>query len=179
MIKLIAALGNNFKEYEMTRHNVAERFIRWAYNPSYIDKFSSKYAKININNEFYHLIYPLGYINLSAKAILKAASFFNIKAEEILVISDDIELDFSTISLKQSLSAKGHNGRRSILAAFKKDPLFYLNIGIGKNSNNIASYVLSRFTKDEEIELERVFNLTKNILENFLSDNKFPIKKSL
>lgn len=173
MIKLIVALGNNEKQYFNTRHNVAQSFITYSYNPNFVDKLSSKYSPLLINNNKYHLIYPNTLMNNSGKSVSRISSFFNIDSDQILVISDDLENDFGTVEIKKGGSAKGHNGLKNIHLLLKSTDIINLKIGIGRPKfNDVTNHVLSPFSSDEKIALPLVFDLAKNMLETYLLDEK-------
>ncbi|GHV95031.1 peptidyl-tRNA hydrolase [Spirochaetia bacterium] len=109
-----------------------------------------------------HCIMPETYMNLSGESVLAAASFFKIKAGEILVIHDELEIPLGTISLKLSGGLGGHNGLRSMKSCFGSADFWRLRIGIGRPDNRlpgqggpagsgrgIADWVLSDFSGAE------------------------------
>jgi len=184
MISLIAFLGNYGREYEKTRHNAAwifEDTLPFASKISWKNKFKGQFATVdtvtlkswceeaglngdkNINlpngigDKFYFLM-PETYMNLSGDAIGEAAHFLKIKPEEILVVHDELELPIGTVSLKYSGGLGGHNGLRSTKANLGTADFWRLRFGISKPTNgNIADYVLSSFTSDEQIILSQIF----------------------
>jgi PTH1 family peptidyl-tRNA hydrolase len=109
-----------------------------------------------------HCIMPETYMNLSGESVLAAASFFKIKAGEILVIHDELEIPLGTISLKFSGGLGGHNGLRSMKSCFGSADFWRLRIGIGRpddrlpgeggpagSGRGIADWVLSDFSGAE------------------------------
>ena len=130
-------------------------------------KFSGLYAC----RDQIHLLKPQTYMNLSGEPALAAASFFKINLDEIIVIHDEIELPFGTLSLKFSGGLGGHNGLRSMKAVFGSADFWRLRIGIGRPdsripgkggnpANNpeagIAGWVLSDFSAEENEALAPV-----------------------
>ncbi len=179
MIKLIVSLGNIKKEYLNTRHNIGQRFTNYLFNPIFVEKLSSKYTNVIINNKKYHLIYPNSFINLSGKAVVQVSNFFKIKSDEILIISDDLESEFGTVEIKKGGGHKGHNGKRNIQELMGTNNFIYMKIGIGRpRGQSVSSFVLSRFYKDEEIALPLVFDMAKEMLYKYLEDYK-DIKQKL
>ena len=159
MIEAIAFLGNYGNEYAKTRHNVAWLFcerLELTKNLNWISKFNGDYAKLSLKNKNLHFIKPLTYMNLSGVSIGELCAFYKISPSSLLVLHDEVELPLGTISLKYSGGLAGHNGLRSIKEAFGVADFWRLRIGIGrpapKSEKNIdmASYVLSRFSHEEE-----------------------------
>lgn len=188
MIELIAFLGNYGSEYENTRHNTAwlfERQLPFASKLSYQSKYKADFYCADYDSVIQWLadaslvkerkdgslpvpenapkklyfMKPMTYMNLSGEAVGEAARFFKIPPENILVVHDEIELPLGTMSFKWSGGLGGHNGLRSIKAAFGTADFFRLRFGVGKPSNvNIADYVLGSFSTDERIILSQVFD---------------------
>ena len=159
MIEAIAFLGNYGNEYAKTRHNVAWLFcerLELTKNLNWISKFNGDYAKLSLKNKNLHFIKPLTYMNLSGVSIGELCAFYKILPSSLLVLHDEVELPLGTISLKYSGGLAGHNGLRSIKEALGVADFWRLRIGIGrpapKSEKNIdmASYVLSRFSHEEE-----------------------------
>lgn len=108
-------------------------------------------------------------MNESGTAVREAADFFGIKAENILVVHDDIELKFGEVRQQLGGGMGGHNGLRSIKQHMSTDKFLRLRIGIGRpeQSNlhiDVASWVLGRFTEIEKKELENTFSRACDII---------------
>lgn len=186
MIKLVAFLGNYGKEYEKTRHNVAwqfEKSLPFADKLSWQTKFKGNYATVEPETlaqwckdfglltkkdgspviipdemERIYFLKPETYMNLSGESIIELCNFYKIKPEETLVVHDELELPFGTISLKWSGGLGGHNGLRSTKQVFGTADFWRLRFGLSKPSGiDIASYVLGKFTSDEQISLSQIF----------------------
>ena len=187
MIKLVAFLGNYGREYEKTRHNVAWQFassLPFADKIFWQKKFKGNFAAIEtaklaewfaeynivskkdgspvlIPDEAPSHIYflkPETYMNLSGESIIEVANFYKIKPEETLIVHDELELPVGTVSFKWSGGLGGHNGLRSTKAVFGTADFWRLRFGLTKPVNrDIADYVLSPFTADEQIILSQIF----------------------
>ncbi len=186
MIKLVAFLGNYGKEYEKTRHNVAwqfEKSLPFADKLSWQTKFKGNYATVEPETlaqwckdfglltkkdgspviipdemERIYFLKPETYMNLSGESIIELCNFYKIKPEETLVVHDELELPFGTVSLKWSGGLGGHNGLRSTKQVFGTADFWRLRFGLSKPSGiDIASYVLGKFTSDEQISLSQIF----------------------
>lgn len=169
MIKLIVALGNYGNKYKDTRHNVAWQFLSFSslFNClTFQEKFSSKIASYN----GIYVQTPLTYMNNSGVAVGQAVQFYKIKTEEVLVLHDELELPFGTVSLKNGGGLGGHNGLRSIKNALGDATFIRLRFGISKPlERDIAEYVLSPFNKEEKNALPLVFNTAESILKRLLA----------
>ena len=136
-MKMIVGLGNPGKEYENTRHNIGfmmiDEYARKYHITSFKTKFNGLYAKIYRNGEYFILLKPLSYMNLSGTVVKRFASFFKIKPEDILVIHDDLDLPVGKIKVKFKGSSGGHNGIQNIIDNLKTvkniEVLPYHNLG--------------------------------------------------
>lgn len=172
MIRLVVFLGNYGREYEKTRHNVAwifEKSLSITQNLSWQKKFNGNYASTEIDGQRIYFLKPETYMNNSGLSIIEIANFFKIKAEETLVVHDELELPFGTVSFKWAGGLGGHNGLRSTKAVFNTADFWRLRFGISKPSGaNIADYVLSPFSQDEQISLNAIFKETEIFLSKVL-----------
>lgn len=172
-MKLIVGLGNPGKEYENTRHNIGFIFIDALAKDLGIsitkEKYNGLYAETTINNEKVLLVKPLSYMNLSGEVIIKFVNFYKIHIEDILIISDDLDMDFGRIRLKASGSSGGHNGLKNIESHLKTNCFKRLKYGISNNKNiDTKDYVLSKFNKEEKEKLDNSKDEIINILKDFL-----------
>ena len=198
MIQLVVFLGNYGREYEKTRHNAAWQFADSLPFGELLDwqsKFKGIYADAGIQSLAETLCYkgviaskdgspihipenapakifflkPETYMNNSGQSIIELASFFKIKPEEILIVHDELELPIGTVSLKWSGGLGGHNGLRSAKSVLNTADFWRLRFGISKPSGrDIADYVLSPFTADEQIILSQVFPQAAQLLAKIL-----------
>lgn len=189
MITLVAFLGNYGREYERTRHNVAWLFadsldilrpVHWQ------KKFKGQFAVLDgfVSRRLYFLK-PETYMNLSGESIGETARFYKIPPEQILIVHDELELSPGTVSLKKGGGLGGHNGLRSVKAVLGTPDFWRLRFGIGRPSHSdIAGYVLSGFSPEENSILTQIFPPAAELLCNILSgdpENYLPIwnKKNL
>ena len=172
--KLIVALGNHGVEYELTRHNFGwlvvdglpfESQLHWK------EKFKGVYCSHTSGSEKIYFLKPHTYMNLSGQSVQALMSFFKITAEELLVIHDDLDLEFGKIVFKNGGGLGGHNGLKSIVASLGTRDFMRLRLGIGRPSRgNPSNWVLSRFTDDEFISLERILKEAAKALETSIND---------
>jgi PTH1 family peptidyl-tRNA hydrolase len=167
---LIVGLGNPGRQYINTRHNVgfmAVDFLSDRYNFSWGNKskFSSEIAEGKIGASKILLSKPTTYMNLSGQAVEAIASYYKIGIDKVIVIHDDIDLEFGKIRCKIGGGSGGHNGLKSIDQMLNNNYL-RIRLGIGRSSNinvSTADFVLQDFFDDEKNKI--IDNLS------FLSDN--------
>ncbi len=162
MIRLTAFLGNPGKEYRDTRHNAGFLLADYLYpSASWQLKFHSAYTE----SGGMRIIKPMTMMNLSGTALSEAASFYKLKAEEILVVHDDLELPFGTAKLQRGGGLQGHNGLRSIKERLGSGDFMRLRIGIGRpRHGDVRLYVTSPFTKEEKEMLPMLFGKIEKML---------------
>ena len=98
------------------------------------------------------LVKPQSFMNESGGPLGRVASWWKAPPEDVLVVSDDLDLPFGRLRMRASGSSGGHNGLKSIIARFGEG-FPRLRIGIGRGRNDTIDYVLSNFSGDEEREL--------------------------
>ena len=117
-MKMIVGLGNPGKEYENTRHNlgfiILDNFAEKQNIKIDKKKFNGLYEEVFINNEKVILLKPQSFMNLSGDVVRSFKDYFDIDIKDILVISDDLDLDFLDYRLRLFGSSGGHNGLKDI-----------------------------------------------------------------
>ena len=94
-------------------------------------------------------------MNLSGDAVRSIAHFYKIPLRDILILSDDIDMEFGKVRYREKWSHGGQNGLRDIITKMWGDTLARIKIGIGRSEYmNTADWVLSRFTTTELKYLE-------------------------
>ena len=171
-MKLIVGLGNPGHEYENTRHNIGfmvlDKFISKHNILGEKTKFSGLYYELNLNNEKYILLKPQKYMNLSGEVVKDFVNFFKIDINDILIISDDLDMECGKVKLKLAGSCGGHNGLRNIEQHLNTKEYKRLKIGIANNKNiDTKDYVLGKFTNDEKEKLEKALEIGVQVIEEF------------
>ncbi|HLC06650.1 MAG TPA: aminoacyl-tRNA hydrolase [Candidatus Babeliales bacterium] len=154
-IKVIIGLGNPGTKYHNNRHNIGFLVLDALadkYNASWQTKADKEIADVEINGHKITLIKPQTFMNSSGK-IIPSLSKQGIKAENILVVHDELEKPFGKVETRTGGSHRGHNGLRSIMEACGAD-FHRLRVGIGRpeNKEDVPNYVLSNFSKTEVVE---------------------------
>jgi PTH1 family peptidyl-tRNA hydrolase len=187
---VIAGLGNPEKKYFGTRHNVGFATIDALSDKYGIEltetKFKAAFGKGRIGNERVILVKPLTYMNLSGEAIRPICDYFKVDSqEELIVISDDVELDVGNIRVRPKGSAGGHNGLKNIIAQLGHSDFNRVRVGVGKKPKeyDMVDWVLGHFDGEDANSIKEGINTAVEavveIMENGVDSamNRFNGKK--
>ncbi len=135
------------------------------------------HAKLSLQ-EGRKLLKPQTYMNESGIAVRACCDFFQIETNELIVVHDDLEIPYGTIKLQMGGGLQGHNGLRSIKEHLNSAEFMRLRIGLGRpQRGNIASFVLSPFSKDEIPWLPSILTKAETLLQDsFIS---LPVTESV
>ena len=164
---LIVGLGNIGVEYANTRHNMGFMVLdAWAQASNIVFE-SGRYgytATISFKGRRFTLLKPSTYMNLSGKAVRYWMNELKIPLENLLVISDDLNIPFGTVRLRKNGSAGGHNGLTNINELLGTQDYARIRMGIGNDfgRGHQVDYVLGELS-DEEKEL--MPELSKKVIE--------------
>ena len=173
---LIFGLGNPGKDYQFHRHNIgfsAINHISSRPDSKSTKKFNSETTEIIINKTKVTLIKPLSYMNLSGEIVKKFKVFYKIDNKNIIIIHDDLDLEFSDIRTKFDGGSAGHNGIKNIIQHIGDD-FTRIRVGIGHPRNindnySVTNYVLGNFSKEEKKALPDIYLEIQKIIVNLLS----------
>ena len=153
---LIAGLGNPETRYNATRHNVGFGVIDELSDMYDIDvrtgRFKALIGKGSIEGSQVILMKPLTYMNNSGEAIRPAADYFRIDTgKELIVISDDTELDVGRIRVRPKGTSGGHNGLKSVIAHVGHEDFIRIRVGVGRKPQGAdqVNWVLGHFDKED------------------------------
>ena len=172
-MKLIVGLGNPGKEYNNTRHNVGfdflDNYLNYKYNDiSWNHKFDGLYTELNIENEKVLFLKPQTFMNLSGNSVKKIMDYYKININDILIISDDLDLLIGNYKLKISGSCGGHNGLRDIENKINSNKYKRLKIGISNNKDlDTKNYVLGKLSKSEKNVLNNLYVELFKVLDDY------------
>lgn len=172
-MKIVAGLGNPGFRYRRTRHNagyLALKVLSQKYRIGIRKKgFNGIYGLGRIEGQEVMLFEPLTYVNLSGEAVSAVCSSKLDSMDELLVVSDDVNLPLGSIRLRESGSPGGHNGLKSIVDKMGPD-FARLRIGIGTDREipDMSSYVLSPFPRPERGILEEALERAAECVEIWL-----------
>jgi|TARA_B110000914_G_scaffold217559_1_gene223809 PTH1 family peptidyl-tRNA hydrolase len=184
---LIVGIGNIGKEYFETRHNIGFEILDYVckeLNETFSTEKLGDIAKFKLKGKTLILLKPSTYVNLSGKSIRFWLQKENIPIENLLVISDDLNLDFGVIRIRTKGSDGGHNGLKNIQEVLNTTIYNRLRFGIGGNfsKGRQSDFVLSKWSKNEQSELITLKLLINQIIKNYVNSgvadtmNKFNSK---
>lgn len=173
-MKLIVGLGNPGKEYDRTKHNMGFMAIDEIARSNNVtidrNKFNGLYTEFNYNGEKIMLLKPQMYINLSGDVIKKYVEFYKINLDDLLIISDDLDMELGKIKIKYKGSSGGHNGLKNIEANLKTKEYRRIKIGISNNKKiDTKDYVLSKFSKEEANIVDNTISKFPAIFEDYMN----------
>lgn len=169
---LIVGLGNIGAEYVNTRHNIGFKVLDHFARKENINFQTAKLgdvAEFKIKGRTLLLLKPNTYMNLSGKAVKFWMEKENIEKENILIITDDLNLSFGTIRIKTKGSDGGHNGLKSIqsLLATTEYPRFRFGISDEFKKGKQVDYVLGEWNEDEKTKLTERLDISVEIIQSF------------
>lgn len=180
---IIVGLGNPGKEYDGTRHNIGfaclDAFARAQEFGQWIEKKNLKCLEATglLGDTKVFLIKPTTFMNLSGEAVAAVANFYKIPADKIIVVHDELDIEFGQIRLRGGGSAAGHNGLKSIIEHLGEG-FGRVRVGIGPKTPaqiDSADFVLGRFSKEQHTHLPELIREVNAILsEAAYADGALP-----
>lgn len=171
-MKLIVGLGNPGSRYEYTRHNIGFLAVDEIAKTHGIKvnkiKFKGLWGQGTIAGEKVYLLKPQTYMNNSGESVREMVDYFHFDLQDVIIIVDDIDIDFGTVRIRKSGSAGTHNGLKSIIYHLQKDNFPRIKVGVGKKPPgwDLADFVLSGFSGDEGAVMEKCIERCRDIVED-------------
>lgn len=169
---LIVGLGNIGSEYANTRHNIGFKILDYLANKESISFQTVKLgeiAELKIKGRTLLLLKPNTYMNLSGKAVKYWLEKENIEKDNMLVITDDLNLAFGTIRIKTKGSDGGHNGLKNIQLVLNSTeyPRFRFGISDAFKKGQQVNYVLGEWDTEEKEKLKERLEISSEIIKSF------------
>ncbi len=169
---LIVGLGNIGSEYANTRHNIGFKILDYLAKTESLSFETQKLADVAVykfKGRQFILIKPNTYMNLSGKAILYWLGKENIPLENLLVITDDLNLPFGAIRLKTKGSDGGHNGLKDTQDKLQTSNYNRFRFGISDafSKGRQIDYVLGEWTPEEESKLGERLEKSVELIKSF------------
>ncbi len=170
---LIVGLGNPGSKYQNTRHNIGFDILDFISEKNETDFETERLgdlSKISIKGKKVFLLKPSTFMNLSGKAVKYWMRQENIKIENLLIISDDLNLQLGKVRLRASGSSGGHNGLKNIESILNSKKYARLRIGISNPNENFnkVDFVLSKFNEEEYDLLSSEFSNIAKLIRSFV-----------
>ncbi|MEW6457722.1 MAG: aminoacyl-tRNA hydrolase [Bacillota bacterium] len=160
-MKLIVGLGNPGAKYRFTRHNagfmVVDRLAGAAGTTVNRRRCFSLVGEGRLNGVRVVLAKPQTYMNLSGLAVSDLFRHYRVGPADLLVICDDLDLEFGRIRLRPKGGSGGHRGLASIIAALGSSEFPRLRVGIGK-AEEASAHVLGEFAPEDQSGLEEILS---------------------
>ncbi|MFY9326319.1 MAG: aminoacyl-tRNA hydrolase [Candidatus Nanopelagicales bacterium] len=174
---LVVGLGNIDEQYQKTRHNVGVMAIRHL-----AESFNEKFSRHKKTNSFLAqakegsqkilMAYLDCYMNESGGPTQSLMQFFNVSEEHLVILHDELDLDFENLRIKFAGGDNGHNGLKSIRAAIGNGEFHRVRLGIGrpKTQQDPASFVLEKFSQSESSKLEEFLAESTSAIQTLMRD---------
>ncbi|OZC67113.1 aminoacyl-tRNA hydrolase [Rhodococcus sp. 15-725-2-2b] len=173
---LIVGLGNPGPQYEKTRHNVGFMVAdalagRIGSAFSSHKKSNSDIVQARLGSRSVVIAKPRTFMNLSGQPVAALARFFSIEPANIVVVHDELDIDFGALRLKLGGGEGGHNGLRSISQHLSTKDYLRVRVGVGRPPGRMdpASFVLKPFSAAERKDLGVVVEEAADAAELLLS----------
>ncbi len=184
-LSIIAGLGNPEAKYERTLHNAGFWFVdatahKYGGVFRYEKKFDAEFCRVNIRGDDIWLVKPQNYMNQSGQPIRAILDYYRLKAAELLVAHDEIDLPPGTVRLKQGGGHGGHNGIRDVIRHCGAN-FMRLRIGVGHpgEKDKVTGYVLKRGSGDIETAVEKNIDAALDVMPLLIDDGLNAAMKAL
>jgi peptidyl-tRNA hydrolase, PTH1 family len=191
-LKLIVGIGNPDPEYQETRHNIGFVILEKLAKKIEAEDFENdaKSNALTAKGKFERegkkmvpvlLVEPQTYVNKSGDAVSALAKKNKAKAQDIIVIQDDLDIPFGNVKLSFDKNSGGHRGIESIIRSLKTKKFYRIRIGTGvraldkarqqsdkKRDEFVKDFVLKKFTPSEREEIKTLFKETIKRLEQII-----------
>lgn len=172
---LVVGLGNPGSKYRGTRHNIgfdvvdrlAERHrVRLSQ-----EKFDGQFGSGRVASRKVKLLEPETYMNRSGDSVGEAARFYDIDADQIVVVHDDVDLELGRLEIKEGGGHGGHNGLQSLVDALGSSDFVRVRCGVGRPEHGtVSDHVLGKFDGDERSIADELVENAADALEAILRD---------
>ncbi len=173
---LLVGLGNPAEKYKGTRHNLGADFLHYLADRQGLRFKNEKMAKSElafmlVDELVIALAVPSVYMNKSGEAVSSLFKYFEIKEpERMLLVHDELNLQFSSFKFSFAKSAGGHNGVASVIEHIKSKNFYRLRVGIGPlKMQNQSDFVLKKFSLFERVKISSLFSELEKAVFDFYS----------
>lgn len=173
---IVVFLGNPGLKYEGTRHNAGFMACDAMAEAKGVSvnrsRFRALTASCTVAGESVLLMKPQTYMNLSGEAVKQAAAFYKVKAENIIVVSDEVSLPIGKLRIRQKGSAGGHNGLKNIIQCLGTDQFPRIRMGVGAPPHpdyDMADWVLSVFRNQDAADMAESAKRTAQAVECYIA----------
>ena len=185
-ISLVCGLGNPGAQYEATRHNAGfwfldalQRVVPLPWRPE--TRFFGDLADTRVGQQRVRFLRPATFMNECGGAVASVCSYFDIPAEAVLVVHDDLDLPPGTVRVKQGGGHGGHNGLRDIFSKLGSREFIRLRIGIGHpgNSDDVTDWVLRKPSSEDKTAILDAIDRALGEINPMMAGDLEPVMKAL
>lgn len=173
-LRLVAGLGNPGPAYADTRHNIGFRVVEAVASrfgiPFLRRTEELRWGRGRVAEIDAVVAEPLAYMNRSGPPLREVLERLSIDVADVVIVHDDLDLDFGRIKIKAKGGHGGHKGVRSVMGVFGRDDFSRVRMGIGRpaEGTTVVDYVLEAFGPDEARVLDRFVARGRDAVEAIL-----------
>lgn len=173
---LIVGLGNPGKEYDGTRHNTGfmclDEFAKKNEFESWVNKTDMKchLAVKTVGDTRVILCKPQTFMNLSGEAVQAVFHFYKLSLDQVVVVHDEIDIEFGQLRMRRGGSSAGHNGIKSVSKMLSSEEYGRVRVGIGPKTPkqmDSADFVLQKFSEQEQTEWPKLVREMNALLSEY------------
>jgi PTH1 family peptidyl-tRNA hydrolase len=175
-MKILVGLGNPGEKYKYNRHNIGfsvldEIAVKYS-QTTWVKKFLGKFCQCRSEGKKFLLLKPETFMNNSGHSVTAILAFYKLNISDLIVLHDDLDLNVGQVKIKQKGGHAGHNGIKSIHQALG-DQYTRIRIGIGHpgNRTEVSSYVLSDFSKSDNVKIDPFIKDCVSNINELISGN--------
>lgn len=175
-IRLIVGLGNPGSEYELTRHNAGAWYVSHLAEVLGVTlkmepRFQGRVGVVDHLGKRGWLFLPTTFMNHNGQSVRAISQFYQLPADAILVVHDELDFPAGTLRLKTGGGHGGHNGLRDVTRHLQTDQYLRLRIGIGHpgHRDQVHDYVLSKPTQAQYTAITETFLRADAVLDHLWS----------
>lgn len=179
---LLVGLGNPGEEYEDTPHNVGFRVMdRLAEGHAIRMSRKENDARVglgSIHGKRIALAKPQTYMNESGRAVKGLLGRYEIEADRLVVVYDELDLPWGSLRIREKGSAAGHNGMKSVIAHLGTQNFARVRVGVdrGHEGGRGAGYLLGKLRRSHREEMEEMAGRAAAAVETIIAEG---VEKSM
>lgn len=170
---LVVGLGNPGPEYAASRHNagflVVEEIQRRGGQGRWKKQWDGSVAEAKIGGKQIWLLRPMTYMNLSGRAVARAVRHLDVPTSGVLVVHDEVDVEFGQVKVKKGGGDAGHRGLQSVIGALGSREFPRVRVGVGRGGGDTADWVLEEFSRAERQLLGGVIERAADAVETVVS----------
>ena len=178
-MKMIVGLGNIGTRYDETRHNTGFMVVDQLARDYHLGAFThlkQEAVAVSgvINGEKVMLVKPTTFMNDSGRAVGPLVDYYDIDLDDLVIVTDDLDMPVGKVRLKTHGASGGHNGLKSIISALGTKNFNRVKVGIDHPQHGtVVSHVLGKFSKEERPKFDQAVEQAEHALEDWINGEDF------